>query len=120
MGEIERLAQSPLSAATLVGWRKEMRRAFKDVVPGDELCGVFPPGRGARFYADGLLTTEVDDPSFALACFRIWLDPDTRAARLRKKSSWPEPIGRELSSFRCTSISAFQQLSSASCEGLHV
>ncbi len=84
MGEIERLAPSPLPAATLVGWRKEMARAFKNVAPGDELCGVFLPGRGARFYANGLLTTEVDDPSFAQAFFRIWLDPDTRAVRLRK------------------------------------
>lgn len=84
MGEIERLAQSPLPPATLVEWRKEMARAFKDVGPGDELCGVFLPGRGARFYANGMLTAEVDDPSFALAFFRIWLDPDTRAARLRK------------------------------------
>jgi hypothetical protein len=84
MSEIERLTQSPLPAATLIGWRTEMARAFKDVGPGDELCGVFLPGRGARFYANGLLTTEVDDPSFALAFFRIWLDPDTRAARLRK------------------------------------
>lgn len=84
MGEIERLSQPPLPPATLIGWRKEMARAFKDVGPGDELCGVFLPGRGARFYANGLLTTEVDDPSFALAFFRIWLDPDTRAARLRK------------------------------------
>lgn len=85
MSEIERLAQAPLPPATLIGWRSEMAKAFKDVAPGDELCGVFLPGRGTRFYANGMLTTEVDDPSFAQAFFRIWLAPDTRADGLRKK-----------------------------------
>jgi hypothetical protein len=84
LGEIERLAPSPLPAETLDIWRTEMAKAFTDVAPGDQLCGVFLPGRGARFYANGTLTAEVDDPAFAQAFFRIWLDPDTRAASLRK------------------------------------
>lgn len=61
-----------------------MMRAFNDVGPGDRLCGVFLPGHGARFYTNGTLTAQIDDIAFAIAFFRIWLDPETRAARLRQ------------------------------------
>ncbi len=82
--EIERLAPTPLPKGTLDDWRSDMTRAFRDVAPGDQLCGVFLPGRGARFYANGSLTAEVNDAAFALAFFRIWLDPNTRASDLRR------------------------------------
>ncbi|WEY37702.1 chalcone isomerase family protein [Paraburkholderia sp. SUR17] len=84
IGEIRRLAQAPLPAGTLDAWRADMRRAFNDVAPGDRLCGVFMPGHGARFYTNGTLTAQIDDTAFAVAFFRIWLDPETRAARLRQ------------------------------------
>ena len=48
--------------------------AFVDVKPGDTLCGIYLPDRGAR---------EVDDPAFARAFFDIWLAPGTRAPALR-------------------------------------
>ncbi|MGR5254599.1 chalcone isomerase family protein, partial [Vibrio astriarenae] len=60
-----------------------MMPAFVDVKPGDTLCGIYLPDRGARFYANGQLTTEVDDPAFARAFFDIWLAPGTRAPALR-------------------------------------
>jgi len=82
--EIRRLAQAPLPAATLDAWRADMTRAFSDVAPGDRLCGVFIPGHGARFYNNEALTAEINDTDFAVAFFRIWLDPDTRATRLRQ------------------------------------
>lgn len=81
--EIRRLADPPLAADTLTRWRGDMQRAFVDVSDGDSLCGVFLPGKGVRFYSNGMPTVEVDDPAFARAFFGIWLDPHTRAPTLR-------------------------------------
>ena len=82
--EIRRL-QSPVPPDdTLAQWQRAMTPAFPDVKPGDTLCGVYLPGRGARFYANGQLTTEVNDPAFARAFFDIWLAPGTRAPSLRR------------------------------------
>lgn len=83
LDEIERLAAAPLPAATRTAWRDDMARAFGDVAAGDTLCGVYLPGKGARFYANDRLTAEIDDPAFARAFFGIWLDPRTRARALR-------------------------------------
>ncbi|MEK6346806.1 MAG: chalcone isomerase family protein [Burkholderia sp.] len=85
MDEIRRLAPAPLPDATLAAWQADMRRAFEDVGPGDSLCGVYLPGHGARFYANGRLKAAIDDPAFAAAFFGIWLDPHTRAERLRRR-----------------------------------
>ena len=49
------------------------------------ICSVYLPDRGARFYANGRMTTEVDDPAFARAFFDIWLAPGTRAPALRRR-----------------------------------
>ncbi|ALK34016.1 chalcone isomerase family protein [Burkholderia plantarii] len=85
MDEIDRLAPGPLPEATRAAWRADMARAFTDVSRGDVLCGVYLPGRGARFYTNGQLTADVADPQFARAFFGIWLDPRTRAASLRRQ-----------------------------------
>jgi hypothetical protein len=81
--EIRRIQVPPPSDATLARWQEAMMPAFVDVKPGDTLCGIYLPDRGARFYANGQLTTEVDDPAFARAFFDIWLAPGTRAPALR-------------------------------------
>lgn len=83
--EIRRLQAPAPSDDTLAQWQRAMTPAFPDVKPGDTLCGVYLPGRGARFYANGQLTTEVDDPVFARAFFDIWLAPGTRAPSLRRQ-----------------------------------
>lgn len=85
LDEMQRLAAQPLSQTTLAAWQRDMQRAFSDVSRGDELCGVYMPGRGARFYTNGHLSAEVLDPAFAQAFFGIWLDPRTRAPSLRKR-----------------------------------
>ena len=82
--EIRRLNVPPPPDSILTQWQAAMTPAFIDVKPGDTLCGVYLPGRGARFYANGQLTTEVDDPAFAHAFFDIWLAPGTRAPALRR------------------------------------
>ena len=82
--EIRRMQAPPPSDATLSRWQEAMTPAFTDVKPGDTLCGVYLPGRGALFYTNGHLMTEVDDPAFAHAFFDIWLGRGTRAPSLRR------------------------------------
>ena len=82
---MKRLAQPPLSDALVARWRDDMLKAFVDVAPGDWLCGVFLPGTGVRFYANGAPTATIEDPEFARAFFNIWFDPQTRAKTLRAK-----------------------------------
>ncbi|MCX9154908.1 chalcone isomerase family protein [Niveibacterium sp. 24ML] len=71
--------------ATLARWRAELGRVFPEVKRGDVIVGVHLPDRGARFYHQGKLTGEVNDPAFARAFFAIWLDPRTRAPELRTR-----------------------------------
>ncbi|AKJ67277.1 hypothetical protein PATSB16_09370 [Pandoraea thiooxydans] len=85
LDEITRMAVHPIDAAALQQWRLAMQRAFVGVAPGDSIVGVFLPGEGARFYADGRLTATVDDPAFAKRFFGIWLDRGTRAPDLRRQ-----------------------------------
>lgn len=85
LDEMQRMAPHPIADATLTTWQQDMRRAFGDVSRGDELCGVYLPGRGARFYTNGKVSADVRDPAFAQAFFGIWLDSRTRAPSLRKQ-----------------------------------
>ncbi|WP_235024207.1 chalcone isomerase family protein [Caballeronia cordobensis] len=79
-----RRRQTPVpSDETLAQWQRAMTPAFPDVTSGDTLCGVYLPDCGARFYVNGRLTTEVDDPAFARAFSDIWQAPGTRPPALR-------------------------------------
>lgn len=64
-------------------WLARMEALFPDVDKGRRIAGVNQPGTGARFYVDGVFAGSVDEPDFARAFFAIWLDPRTRAPRLR-------------------------------------
>ena len=66
-------------------WLEAMKKLFPDVKAGTELTGVHEPGRGARFFRDGVAIGGIDDPEFARAFFAIWLDPRTRAGDLRRR-----------------------------------
>lgn len=83
LDEMKRVAPAPVPDAQIERWRAEMLRAFVDVQPGDWLCGVFLPGTGVRFFANGTPTATIADLDFARAFFNIWLDPATRAKTLR-------------------------------------
>jgi hypothetical protein len=85
LNEMKRLAPTPLSDALVARWRDDMLKAFVDVAPGDWLCGVFLPGTGVRFFANGEPTATIEDPEFARAFFNIWFDPETRAKTLRAR-----------------------------------
>jgi hypothetical protein len=79
--EIERLGVG--SPAQRASWSKQLRAATPDVEAGDQITGVYRPGQGARFYFNGRLLGEIDDPAFSRAFFAIWLDPRTSAPELR-------------------------------------
>ena len=79
--EIQRLGFA--AGEPLARWTAQMEKLFPDVDKGRRIAGVYQPGRGARFYVDGAFAGSVDEPEFARAFFAIWLDPRTRAPRLR-------------------------------------
>jgi hypothetical protein len=83
MDEIRRLFGDHYDAATLQRWEQELSRAFTDVHPGDELIGVYLPGKGCRFYSKQDLITTLEDQELAKAFFAIWLDPRTKESGLR-------------------------------------
>ncbi|TDY43221.1 chalcone isomerase-like protein [Paraburkholderia rhizosphaerae] len=85
LNEMKRLAPKPLPDSLIARWRDDMLKAFVDVAPGDWLCGVFLPGTGVRFFANGAPTATIEDTDFAKAFFNIWFDPATRAKTLRAK-----------------------------------
>jgi len=66
-------------------WLAAMRQLFPDVRTGDTLTGVYRPGEGAEFFHQDRRLGSIDDTSFARAFFAIWLDPRTRAPRLREQ-----------------------------------
>jgi Chalcone isomerase-like len=69
--------------AVYAKWLAEMIRVFPDVKPQDRLTGVFTPNRTAKFFHNGKLTGEVNDPDFADAFFGIWLHEKTSQPKLR-------------------------------------
>lgn len=90
----ERIAQSSIYEISQLGfgtikqqteWLAKMKSLFPDVHAGTHISGVNLPLQGARFYLDGKLLGEIDDPEFARAFFAIWLDPRTSATRLRSQ-----------------------------------
>ena len=66
-------------------WLEKMKAIFPDVRKGTHISGVYLPDKAARFYLDGKLLGEVDDPEFARAFFSIWLDMRTSASSLRSQ-----------------------------------
>jgi Chalcone isomerase-like len=89
--EMKRLAASPIPDDQIEQWHHDMLASFVDIAPGDQLCGVFLPGQGVRFFANGKPTATIDDVAFARAFFGIWLDPRTQARALREQllgGSW--------------------------------
>jgi len=64
-------------------WLSEMQRLFPDVKAGDRISGQNIPGKGARFWHNGRLLGQIDDPTFAGLFFGIWLAPTTSEPGLR-------------------------------------
>ncbi len=81
--EIERLDFG--TTAERQRWLAAMRELFPDVRAGETLTGLYRPGVGAEFYHQDRRLGRIDDAAFARAFFSIWLDPRTRAPRLREQ-----------------------------------
>lgn len=64
-------------------WLDEMQRIFPDVKAGDRISGQHLPGQSARFWHNGRLRGQVDDPVFARLFFGIWLAPSTSEPEMR-------------------------------------
>jgi hypothetical protein len=85
MEEIARLRAAPIDAATLERWKAMLNAGLVDVRPGDELTGVYLPGRGMRLYDHQRLLATIDDDALARAFFDIWLNQDSRDPDLRRR-----------------------------------
>ena len=66
-------------------WGVAIKRIFPNVTDGDRVTGLNVPGIGARFFLNGALIGEVEDPDFAPAFFGIWLDPRTSRPDFRRR-----------------------------------
>lgn len=83
--EIRRLSPAPIAAATLTRWEALLNTAFIDVRDGDELTGVYLPGKGMQLYDRQRLLADLNEEALARAFFDIWLNPDSRDQRLRQR-----------------------------------
>ncbi len=66
-------------------WLARLEAILPDVRSGDSLSSYTVPGRETRFFFGGEQIGLVDDPAFGEAFLAIWLDPRTRAAKLRNQ-----------------------------------
>jgi len=69
--------------AALRRWRDRLAAIIPDVRERDEVVGVADTQGHTRFYLDGQLLGEIDDPAFTRAFFDIWLGEDTSEPQLR-------------------------------------
>ena len=79
MARVRRLSEEQVKT-----WNQEMQRSFPSVKPGDRLLGVQVPAAGTRFFHNGRLVSEINDPAFGNAFFAIWLDEQTKRPELRR------------------------------------
>lgn len=86
---VEEMRKLGAEEAQLAAWGPLMQAAFPDVGEGDRLTGEFLPGGVTRFYFNGVLQAEINDPEFGPAFSGIWLAPGTSAPRLRQQLLGP-------------------------------
>lgn len=65
-------------------WRKELQAALPDIKSGDQLTGLYQPGKPTIFQIKGRTVGEVSDAAFGPLFFGIWLSPRTSEPRLRE------------------------------------
>ena len=65
-------------------WLNDLGALLPDVQRGDVLSSLTVPGKETRFYLAGREIGRIEDPAFGEAFLAIWLDPRTRAAKLRE------------------------------------
>ena len=75
---------APLGDAQAAQWQKALEEALPDVQKGDRITGVYRPGQGVLFLANGRRGGEIRDAQLARLFFSIWLGPQTSEPRLRE------------------------------------
>ncbi|SMC26155.1 Chalcone isomerase-like [Andreprevotia lacus DSM 23236] len=83
--EMRRIFGKQIGPAQLERWQTLMQQAFIDVKAGEQLIGLYLPGKGCRFYSAQRELADIADPAFARAFFAIWLDEKTRDPALRRR-----------------------------------
>lgn len=68
----------------LAAWYREMESIFPDVNKGDEITGIYLPGKKTVFYLNGEKIGHVMDAEFGTHFFNIWLDAKTSEPELRQ------------------------------------
>ena len=71
--------------AKLAKWQKEMAAFFPQVKNGDELMGVYIPGKPTQFYLGEKRIGTIKDGDFGEHFFAIWLSEKTSEPKLRKQ-----------------------------------
>jgi len=85
LDEMRRLGTAPGDTSLREQWETQLRKAFVDVEPGDQLIGVNLPGYGMRLYDQRKLVADIPDPKLARAFFDIWLNEASRDQALRRQ-----------------------------------
>lgn len=93
--------------AQLELWLKQLIGIFPNVKVGDQLAGVYLPGRETHFFHNGQPIGTMSDPAFGPAFFAIWLDPKSSESTLRE----------ELLGSRCAKPSTIARAEVKSCGG---
>jgi hypothetical protein len=83
VGEMKHVDPS-LSDAALKGYGDAMAKAFPPVKDGEEITGLYEPGKPVRFFLDGTPTAEIGNSGFADAFFGIWLSSRSSDSELRR------------------------------------
>lgn len=66
-------------------WTQKLEHFLPDVALNDQLIGLFKPGEGVRFYDAKQELGLINEDAFVKAFTAIWLDPQTRAQKLRSE-----------------------------------
>ncbi len=69
--------------AALARWYRSLAEIIPDVGESDEIIGLAAADGATRFYLDGELIGEVQEPEFTRAFFDIWLGEKSSEPRLR-------------------------------------
>jgi hypothetical protein len=87
MARLRRLSQEQVKY-----WGDQMQKGIPSVKSADQLVGVYVPKSGTRFFLNGRLVSEINDPAFGDAFFAIWLDEGTKRPELRRALLGLPPI----------------------------
>ncbi len=81
----EMRAQGFDDEATLARWYQKMRSIFPDVDENTRITGIMDRNQHTRFYKNGALIGNIDEPLFGEWFFNIWLSEKTSEPKMRER-----------------------------------